>query len=77
DYVNTPTPGGESYAQMIHRCKVFIEELKTLNQENICIITHGGPIRAIKSIIQNIPPMQSFNTKINYSEISCLEHNFI
>ncbi|HOO83038.1 MAG TPA: alpha-ribazole phosphatase [Prolixibacteraceae bacterium] len=77
DYVNTPAPGGESYAQLIQRCEVFLEEIKKTKHNNICIVTHGGSIRAIKSIIQNIPPMQSFKTKINYSEISCLEHNFI
>jgi alpha-ribazole phosphatase len=46
DYVNTPAPGGESYAQLIQRCRIFIKELKTSNQKNVCIVTHGGPIRA-------------------------------
>lgn len=69
DYVNTPAPGGESYAQMILRCRIFIEKLKTSNQKNICIVTHGGPIRAIKSIIENSPPQKAFDTKINYGDI--------
>ncbi|MBN1926940.1 MAG: histidine phosphatase family protein, partial [Prolixibacteraceae bacterium] len=70
DYVNTPTPGGESYAQMIHRCKVFIEELKKFNQENICIVTHGGPIRAFKSILENTPPKETFlKNSIGYGDV--------
>lgn len=70
DYVNNPAPGGESYTQLIHRCKVFIEELKKFNQENICIVTHGGPIRAFKSILEKTPPKETFlKNSIGYGDI--------
>lgn len=75
DYVNTPTPNGESHAQMIQRCKAFLEEIKATNHENICLITHGGPIRAMKSIIENTPPRDAFDIKIGYGEIIQLATN--
>jgi alpha-ribazole phosphatase len=70
DYVKTPTPGGESYAQLIQRCRIFIEELKTSNQKNVCIVTHGGPIRAIKSILEETPPKDAFlKNSIDYGDV--------
>jgi alpha-ribazole phosphatase len=73
DYVNTPAPGGESYAQMKQRCKAFLDAIKETNHQNICIISHGGPIRTIKSIIENTSPQEAFNIKINYGEIIYLK----
>lgn len=69
DFVNTPTPGGESYAQMILRCRAFLKEIMASNYNDVCIVSHGGPMRAIKSIIENTPPQKAFDIKIGYGEI--------
>nr|MDA3878975.1 alpha-ribazole phosphatase family protein [Prolixibacteraceae bacterium] len=73
DYVNTPAPNGESYAEMIQRCKAFVNEIKAFNYKNICIVSHGGTIRAIKAIIEGTPPEEAFNLKIEYGEILKIE----
>ncbi len=77
DYVNTPTPNGESYAQMIQRCKAFLENIKTSTHQNICIVSHGGSMRAIKSIIENTPPREAFDIKIRYGEIIQLRSDYL
>lgn len=69
DYVNTPTPNGESYAQMIEHCKAFLNNIKASKYQNICIVSHGGPIRTIKSIIEKIQPQSAFDIKVGYGEI--------
>ena len=69
DYVNTPAPGGESYAQMIQRCKAFLEEIMTSHYNDVCIVSHGGPMRAIKSIIENKTPQEAFDINVGYGEI--------
>jgi alpha-ribazole phosphatase len=75
NYVNIPAPSGESFDQMISRCRAFLEDIKTSNYNNICIVTHGGPIRAIKSIIDNTPPQEAFSIKVRYGEIIQLTLN--
>ena len=42
DYVNTPSPGGESFAGQIKRFKSFIDEKKNLGFKRIAVFTHGG-----------------------------------
>ena len=69
DYLNTPCPAGESYQQMYNRVQSFYKEILQSGHQNICIITHGGPIRAFISIIEKITPQKAFDRKINYGEI--------
>ena len=42
DYVNTPSPGGESFAGQIKRFKSFIDEKKNQGFKRIAVFTHGG-----------------------------------
>ncbi|AND85803.1 alpha-ribazole phosphatase [Clostridium tyrobutyricum] len=47
DWKNVIPPGGESYTQFYLRVKSFMDYLKTLNCENVLIVTHSGVIRSI------------------------------
>jgi alpha-ribazole phosphatase len=40
-------PGGESYSMFYLRVKSFMEDIATLEEENILIVTHGGVIRTV------------------------------
>lgn len=43
-----PTPGGESWGQVLRRVNDFLEYAATLyNRKNILLVTHGGIMRAI------------------------------
>lgn len=69
DYINTPCPAGESYQDLINRIQSFYSEIINSEAKRICIVTHGGPIRAFISIIERITPQEAFNRKINYGEV--------
>lgn len=52
NYQTLPTLNGESYPEMVARILAFFEELKSLNNENVAIVTHAGVIRIFKSLIE-------------------------
>jgi len=61
---------GESYKEYIKRVKAFFfEYLKSLQKENILIITHAGVIRTFLSISRNISLQEDFKIKINYGDL--------
>jgi alpha-ribazole phosphatase len=43
DFVNTVCPNGESFARMIERVSVFLNEVQTLPLKNVLVVTHGAP----------------------------------
>ena len=76
DYVNAPCPGGESFRQLYSRVAMFYNDIKKSHKgENILIITHAGVIRTFLSLIQNIPPTDVFDIKIEYGEVKKLHVN--
>lgn len=42
DYINTSSPGGESFAQQMERFRLFLEEKKAQGLSRIAVFTHGG-----------------------------------
>lgn len=42
DYVNLPSPGGESLAQQMERFRLFVEEKKKQGYQRIAAFCHGG-----------------------------------
>ena len=70
DFVNVKVPKGESYIDLASRVGAFFEELRaSQNNQNILIVTHGGPIRFILATLLGIPLEKSFRIKINYGDI--------
>ncbi len=62
-------PGGESYLDLLNRVSSFIKDLQTGNEGIICIVTHGGPIRAFFSLLNNYSYIEAFNIKIDFGEV--------
>jgi alpha-ribazole phosphatase len=74
NFLEVPCPGGESYIQLLSRCKDFLKELKTeYASGNILAVTHGGAIRSLYSIITGIAPEHAFDLKVGYGDIFKLE----
>jgi alpha-ribazole phosphatase len=74
DWINTPCPQGESYQQLISRVQEFIQQIKALhNNKNVLIVTHGGIIRALISILSDIEPKKTFGLKIDFGSITKLK----
>lgn len=69
DFVNNPTPNGESYRQLFKRVISFWEEL-VVSKKNTTIISHGGVIRALLSFILGLPLENSFRLNIDYGGIT-------
>ena len=74
DYINISCPNGESYKTLIGRVSSFINDLQQFaDHEVICIVTHAGIIRAFLAIIKNIPPLETFDIKVDYGQILSLD----
>lgn len=42
DYMNLPTPGGESFRQLAERVGAFFDELKQRDYRRVAVFAHGG-----------------------------------
>lgn len=69
DFVNVCPPEGESMIQMQARVMHFWNELLQSSHDKATVVTHGGVIRIILAMIQDIPLVDSFNIKIGYADV--------
>ena len=69
DFVNTSTPKGESYIDLMDRCRLFLNEITSEGHKKVCIVSHGGTIRAFLSLIEGITPDKAFDRKVEYGEV--------
>ena len=61
DFVNEKVEGGESHFEMFRRTITFINELfSKYPTESILIITHTGPIEAIRASVEKAKPNELF-----------------
>lgn len=69
DYVEVRTPGGESFHDQIMRTASFLEELKQVNLETVAVVAHGGILRALLCLLNDVEPLDAFQHKIDYGEV--------
>jgi len=55
DWVNFPTPNGESYNDLLFRVSEFIEMVGKSSLNEVAVVTHAGVIRSAISLINDIP----------------------
>ncbi|MCK5897664.1 MAG: alpha-ribazole phosphatase family protein [Methylococcales bacterium] len=71
DPIQYPPPKGESIALFQQRIlKSWQAILQHYQGQNIVIITHAGVIRALFSLLLNIPTKNSFSVAINHASLS-------
>jgi len=70
DFVNYQVPGGESFAQMHHRCTQFWDELLALPADRVFIVTHAGVIRSLLAYVLNIPLDKIFQLEVDYGSVT-------
>ena len=59
---------GEEYEPYINRVReFFLEYLISLGTENILVVTHGGVIRVLISIVKNLSLEEAFSISVPYS----------
>jgi len=70
DWLNISCPNGESYGEMMHRVKCWLDDLYNNHTDgNILIITHAGVIRALVSLLTDIATEKIFDIKVGYGAI--------
>lgn len=70
DFVNIQCTRGESYKELYQRSSEFFNQCITKPHKQVVIISHGGVIRSILSLILQIPLVKSFSLQIDYGKIS-------
>lgn len=70
DFVNVKVPNGESYTDLSKRVLDFFDEIKSLNQKQTIIVSHGGPIRSLLAHLTHTELKDSFDIKITYGQVS-------
>jgi alpha-ribazole phosphatase len=60
DFVNVVIPGGESYTDLYLRTTSFFRELP-LEYKSVAIVSHGGVLRSLLSLINNVALKESFD----------------
>lgn len=74
DFVRMPCPEGESYSQLLNRSADFIDQLKGCKSDaKVLVVTHGGVMRSIFSLVTGLAPERAFDLKMDYGAMLNLE----
>ena len=69
DFVNLPTPNGESLLDMQARVDEFLGELRARNHDQCLLVTHAGVIRCIWAHLLRIPLEEIFKLEVGYGDV--------
>jgi len=74
DYANLAPPNGETFSQLHHRSKSFVEDVGSHSHgKNILVVTHGGFIRALVAEVLQMPLKRLFRITIDHASVTQLE----
>jgi alpha-ribazole phosphatase len=73
DFVNQPCPDGESFGDVLQRINDFLVDVAKIGQQKVLIVTHGGVVRALLSIINGVNPNDVFNYQVDYGQLTEFE----
>lgn len=69
NYEQVSPPLGENYVQMKDRVLQFLNEKRQNQWSAFCLVTHGGVIHTLRSIIEGITYAEAIQTKIPYGSV--------
>lgn len=69
DWINTPTPEGESFHDQYNRVSSFLDELRNQNLPSACLFAHGGVITCARVYAKEYPIEDAFKHIPSYGEI--------
>jgi len=73
--LETPPPGGESFADLIARVAAVIDRLNDTHRgRDIVAVTHGGTIRAAVALALALPPEHAIAVRIDNLSLTRLDH---
>lgn len=70
DYANLAPPNGESFSQLQNRAQSFVAEVGHHAHQHICVVTHGGFIRALIAAVLELPLKRLFRMQIDYASVT-------
>ena len=71
NYLEEVCPNGESSQMLQDRIQNFIDDLPKTNG-NILIVTHAGPIRIFRMILEGWSTKKAFDTPIAYGQVTVI-----
>lgn len=69
DFRHAPAPGGESHMDLYRRAEAFWQDLMRRDEEHILVVTHGGVMKSLLSLILEMPLEKSYAIKLSYSAL--------
>lgn len=69
DWINPPTPNGESFMQMYDRVSQFFNEVKSKRYNSVLAFTHGGVISCARVYFEQADIKKTFDMMPQYGEI--------
>ena len=69
DYLNLPTPGGESFPMLMARVADFLNELKTKDFQRVAIFAHGGVLVCAGIIGGLFSVKDAYSNQVGYGGI--------
>ena len=73
DWINTPTPHGESLRQQYERLKAFLAEKKQQGYQQITVFAHGGILTCARVLAGEYPIEQAFESIPPYGSVIRIE----
>ncbi len=69
DYYRTAPPNGESLFQLEQRITAFLVELKAQDLKSVAVVAHGGPIRVMMGLLNDLPVEKWMGQKVEFGEV--------
>jgi alpha-ribazole phosphatase len=69
NFVETPTPAGESHRQVFERGMAFWDEKLTLPHETFAVVTHYGVMQCLLAHLLHIPLNKLFKLDLGYGAV--------
>ncbi len=69
DFVHVRTPEGESFQDQIDRTAAFLKDLESSASNQVALVTHGGIIRALHCLLNDVAPIDAFQNKVDYGDV--------
>lgn len=73
DWINTPTPNGESLTDQYKRVSAFLDELRTSGHKRVCVFAHGGVLTCARVYAGEYDLKNAFKNVPSYGSVIKLE----
>ena len=73
DFRHAPSPKGESHMDLYQRAKAFWQDLIRRQETQVLVVTHGGVLKSLLSLILEMPLEKSYTIKLHYGALIYIE----